>query len=1012
MLEKYFEQPTKNHINTKNKRAFYIPYSMTYNIGEIPTKQSDKIFMLNGKWKFKFLNSINDIDIENINVSKYPFDNLEEIEVPSVWQNFGYDTHNYVNITYPIPFNPPFVPIDNPCGIYKRDFIIDDVNYEDKKILTFEGVDSCFYLYINETFVGYSQVSHNISEFDISEFVNTGINHITVLVLKWCDGTYLEDQDKFRTSGIFRDIYITYREKGYIDDFYIKTKLSNSFDKANINIEIQYENGENGSCEYEFLDDKNKILSSGQSEGEIEIEILKPILWNCENPYLYTLILYRKNEKIIEKVGIRKIEIKDKVVYLNGSKIKFKGVNRHDSSPKTMSYVSYDDMMLDLKLMKEHNINAIRTSHYPNEPIFTRLCDYYGFYIISEADIEMHGTINLYGATHKKYSHLLAHNSMFEKAILERIQGMVIRDKNRASILIWSYGNESGYGNAFKNAGLWIKEYDESRLTHFESALYEEYNPIKNTDEIDLHSVMYPSIQSIEKYFEDDYKKPYVMCEFAHAMGNSLGGIKEYIDIIYKEDSLLGGFVWEWCDHAVYMGRENGVDKYFYGGDFKDAPNDSNFCVDGLVYPNREVHTSLLEYKNAIKPIKITLKDFNKKLFTIQNMLDFTILNDIIFIIYEITQDGDSVSIGKFKDTIDLKILPKQQNDIMVLIPKNLSGDVRITFYIYQKQDDKLIDKHHLLGFEQIKLPYEKCTHQNITKIKKMQKLVTNNIEILQDYKQVVISGINFKYIYDKKACLFSSLIYRNYEFLKKPMEYNIWRAPIDNDMYVKNNWISCKYNETIIMPYKTDIEKTDNGVYIKSKISIGGKGVQKIIDIDVNYFIDNYGNIASNIEVTKNTTIPVPFLPRFGIRMFLNKAMENVEYYGYGPFESYKDKRCAGLVKVFKDKVQNMHENYIKPQENSSHFGSSYVTLTDNYKNGVLIYADDFSFNASRYTQEELTNKKHSYELQKADFITLCIDYKQSGIGTNSCGPELDEHLKLDENKFVFNFNINFYNL
>lgn len=840
-----------------------------------------------------------------------------------------------------------------------------------------------------------------MSQFDINKYVKCGENDITVVVLKWCDGSYLECQDKFRSSGIFRDVYITFRTENYIEDIYIKTVLNDSFDKAIIDIDIKYDE-KNGKCDYVLTDKEENIVASGMATDKININIENPTLWNAETPYLYTLTLYNNDEKIVEKIGVRKVEIKDKVVLLNGKKVKFKGVNRHDSSPETGSYVDYDHIVKDLTIMKEHNINAIRTSHYPNEALFLKLCDYYGFYVIDEADIEMHGTVTIYGGSHDKTSFLLAHKSIFEKAILDRIQGMVKRDKNRASVLIWSYGNESGYGDAFKNAGNWIKQYDSSRLTQFESSLY-GYNPITNTDELDLFSSMYPALESLEEYFKE-YKKPYVMCEFAHAMGNGPGGLKEYFELIYKYDGLCGGFVWEWCDHAVNVGKTDiGKTKYHYGGDFKDYPNDKNFCMDGLVYPDRTPHTGLLEYKNVLRPARFYLKDFAKGIFEIENMLDFTVLNEYLYITYSITNDGEVLNMGKYKDTVDLNILPHEKNNIMIHLPENIKGDTHITFYIHRKSDN------YLLGYEQIKLPFEQAQHKEI--VKNMQnKPQSEKIYVEENFKFVNILNKNFKFVYNKNTAMWESLSYANKEMLKRPMEYNIWRAPTDNDMYIRKEWQGCKYNEAIIKPYETTVCEDGASVKINTKLSIAGKSVQRIVTINATWEITSTGELISNMEVEKNDVHKVPYLPRFGVRMFLDKTTHTAQYYGYGPYESYLDKHIASIKGTFKENVSNMHEDYIFPQENSSHCGCAYVSILDDFKKGIFVFSEkDFSFNFSEYTQEELTEKTHNYLLEKSQHNILCIDYKNSGLGTNSCGPAVLEKYRLEENKFTFNFTIKF---
>lgn len=554
--------------------------------------------------------------------------------MPGMWQMAGFDRHQYTNVRYPFPFDPPYVPQENPCGLYEHTFEYEVDQNAPEVSLNFEGVDSCFYVWLNGAYVGYSQVSHSTSEFDVTSYVKSGENTMRVLVLKWCDGSYLEDQDKFRMSGIFRDVYLLKRPQRHIWDYRITTHVEGAVAAVDVHcllaggdlpIYARIENAEGQVvAEGSLRSSANKGQKSGLAESSKEQEmssdnlampykaqvqfcIENPVFWNTENPYLYTLILETEQETIVDRIGIRTIEIRDRVIYLNGQNIKFRGVNRHDSDPETGYVIGLEQMERDLILMKQHNVNAIRTSHYPNAPMFYQLCDEYGFMVIDEADIEAHGPFLLYRKVDNEFqrngrwSEKIADDPMWEQAIADRVRLLVHRDVNRPCVVIWSMGNESAYGCNFEKALAWTKSFDDSRLTQYESARYRNYHKTYDYSNLDLYSRMYPSLEEIKQYLEQDGSKPYLLVEYSHSMGNGPGDFEDYFQMIQDNDLMCGGFVWEWCDHAV---RHDG-NRYYYGGDHGETIHDDNFCVDGLVYPDRTPHTGLLEYKNVYRPVRV-----------------------------------------------------------------------------------------------------------------------------------------------------------------------------------------------------------------------------------------------------------------------------------------------------------------------------------------------------------------------------------------------------------------------
>ncbi len=991
IVENYFENLSVLHLNTMENRAYYIPVSEGGALAE--REQSDRFTLLSGEWDFKYYNNVRTAT-EEFWRAGFDRNGFGKIPVPSVWQNHGFDRHQYTNVRFPFPYDPPYVPIENPCGAYIRDF---DFEPGDKRhYISFEGVDSCFYLWVNGKFVGYSQISHSTSEFDITGFLTSGKNTVAVLVVKWCDGSYFEDQDKFRTSGIFRDVYILSRSQNHMRDFFVKTKLSDDYKNAVLSADISFLNGA-AAVSYSLCDNDGKEILSGVTEnGKISATVNDVTLWNAEQPYLYTLRLTSCGETIYQRVGFREIKVADGVVYFNGQKIKFRGVNRHDSDPLVGPAVTRAHMLTDLKIMKEHNVNAIRTSHYPNSPLFVEYCNELGFYVIDEADIECHGVVNLYGDD-ANYD-LMADDPVFERTILDRVEHLVTRDKNAPSVVMWSMGNESGYGCNFAKALKWTKAYDDSRLTHYERARVD--NLTSTSECLDTFSRMYASLADVIAYCENpDNKRPFVQCEYIHAMGNGPGDTEDYFELIDKYDKFCGGFVWEWCDHAVYVGKtETGKAKYAYGGDSGEFPHDGNFCMDGLVYPDRRPHKGLLEYKNVMRPLRIAAYDAAQGAFTLRNMLDFTNTKDLLFVKYTVTCDGAAVSEGVI-DSGEPDIAPHGQKTFNIKINTPENATYAIIFEFIERATE------HSLGFEQVML-------KKSSESKRLAALLgssgqTQNaavVEVAETDSAIDICGGSFRYVYDKFTGIFSRLVMNNISVIEKPMEYNVWRAPTDNDRNIRENWSKSGYDRIIARAYETSVTRENGAVVIESRLSLSAIYLQRFADITARWTVKADGTISVDMNVKKNPC--VPYFPRFGVRMFLPREMESVEYFGYGPHESYIDKRRASYVGRFVTNVTAMHEDYIKPQENGSHYSCSYVAVNGG-RSGLVAYGDGFSFNASHYSQEELTAKRHNYELQDSGYTVLCLDAMVSGIGSNSCGPALLEKYRLNMNEFAFSIAI-----
>ena len=1005
IVPRYYEDLSVLHENTMPARAYYVPASKRMDNLVEHREESDRMQLLNGTWKFQYYNSIYDIQ-ESFFKKDYDTENFDEIQVPSVWQMAGYDTHQYTNIRYPFPFDPPYVPQDIPCGAYAHTFDYHKDENAPKAFLNFEGVDSCFYVWVNGSYVGYSQVSHMTSEFDITDLLQDGKNTIAVLVMKWCDGSYLEDQDKFRMSGIFRDVYILKRPEQAISDYHIKTKIEDML--AKIELDVKFYSPANVKISIEDKNGAVVAVGSITEEGTAVLEIASPELWNTENPYLYKLILETENEVIVDHIALRKIEIKDQVIYLNGQKIKFRGVNRHDSDPVTGFTISVEQITTDLTLMKQHNFNAIRSSHYPNAPFFYEMCDKYGFMVIDEADIEAHGPFMLYRKEDtdynrfKRWNEKIADDPAWESAIVDRVKLMVERDKNRFCIVMWSMGNESAYGCNFEKALAWTKKFDPDRITQYESARYRNYDETYDYSNLDVYSRMYPALSEIQEYLDKDGSKPFLLVEYCHSMGNGPGDFEDYFQMIQDNDKMCGGFVWEWCDHAIAHGTaENGKTIYAYGGDHGEDIHDGNFCMDGLVYPDRTAHTGLLEYKNVYRPARVVSYDKESGELVLHNYMDFDDLNDYVNISYELTQDGLVIGKGKLSE---VSVAPHSEGKTNLKVNVPESGKCYLKLIYHLKKEMPLLEEDHILGFDEIEVSQKDAKCQLAEKW--MEKTATNSeLQVNENDTQIHIKGREFSYTIDRRTALFTEMKFAGREYLNHPMELNIWRAPTDNDMYIKSEWKKAHYDKAYTRAYTTEVAQGKHGVKITSHASVVAETVQKILDVTITWKIAAAGKIDADIAVTKDGEFPD--LPRFGVRMFLDKKLSDARYFGMGPQESYRDKHQAASHGLYRANVGDLHEDYIRPQENGSHYDCEYVEL-NNSRYGIVASAEKaFSFNASYYTQEELEKKTHNYELTESDSVVFCVDYALNGIGSNSCGPVVLDQYRFNDVLFRFQFTL-----
>lgn len=974
-LEKYYEDPHTLHVGTMDNRCYYVPHS---------GKGEDRRLPLSGNdWKFGFFPYVEAVP-DSFCEADWQAGDFVNMEVPSCWQMKGFDQKQYTNVRYPFPYDPPFVPDENPCGAYLKDFTLDEEQAAMRQFLYFEGVDSCFYVWVNGEFAGYSQVSHSPSEFEITGRTKPGKNRLSVLVLKWCDGSYLEDQDKLRFSGIFRDAWIILRPLEFVHDFTVRTPVDTENNHARVEVRFDRLEGSPAmSCE--LYDAAGGLIANAQSTGEdCVFEVENPVLWNAEQPYLYTLKIHTGEEQIEQKVGIRTISIENGVILINGKQVKFRGVNRHDSHPVKGATVSLEDVMEDLRLMKQSNVNAIRTSHYPNAPWFPGLCSEYGFYVIAEADLESHGVCTIYSEKENDNFGLLAQNPDWGEAILDRQKRNVIRDKNESCVIFWSLGNESGYGGNFEEAGKWVRRYDPTRLVHYEGSVWETAGYHNDLSMLDVVSRMYASTEWVKEYCEDiRMKKPLIQCEFIHAMGNGPGDIRDYMQLMYAYDKFCGGFVWEWCDHATYEGRtEDGREMYHYGGDAGEFPHDGNFCMDGLVYPDRKPHTGLLEWKNEIRPVHASLTSLEEGRVNFRNMQDFADLSDTVIVKYEIKKNGELLAAGELEG---LACAPHACVEAVIPGLLDFAADkifLKLTYL--QKQDEALTEQGREMGFDQFAL-FEETDYP-------LQISGAGEIQLEETQDSFVIASDRIRYVFGKKKAAFLSMKKDGQEQIMAPVTWSTWRAPADNDMYCRKDWEAAGYDRPWTKVYDCSARLIKETVQITCEFSIASPYRQPFIRAAALWEVNADGAVKLTLDAKRDKDFP--YMPRFGLTLVLPESENSVEYFGYGPSESYVDKHRACWIDRFKTTVDGLHEDYVRPQENGSHYHCYEVQAGGIHAKG----SRPFSFNASYYTAEELTQKAHNYELEKSGHVILHLDYGMSGVGSNSCGPELLKAYRLDE--------------
>ncbi len=941
-----YENLQQTSENREPQRSYYIPYDTLEKALKGDKESSAYYRLLNGKWNFAFFER--DIDVPEKITS------WDLISVPSCWQTLGYERPVYTNVNYPHPVDPPYVPDDIPCGVYERSFEIDSSWSNRETYIVFEGVSSCLLLYINGKYVGFSQGSHLQAEFNITDYVTAGTNTVTAKVLKWCVGSYLEDQDFFRYSGIFRDVYLLSREDGHITDVSIKADTKT--------IAVDAEN-------YEIYD------------GDTLVENLsEPVLWNAENPHLYTVIVKGKTEYIPFYVGMREVSVSNyNELLINGVPVKLKGVNHHDTHPKNGYCMTEQEILNDLTLMKKLNINTVRTSHYPPTPEFLNFCDKLGLYVIDETDVETHGfcsrnPINGYGYDSDSPIWPVS-NPQFTKELLERMERMVERDKNHACIIMWSTGNESGFGENNKKMVEWAREHDGTRLVHCEDA---SRNGV--FDVPDVISYMYPAVDRVEEMAADEkHNRPVFLCEYSHAMGNGPGDVLDYINVFYTHKKLIGGCIWEWADHTYI---ENGVAKY--GGDFGEMTSDSNFCCDGLVFYDRSFKAGTLNAKYAYQNFTSELSGRN---LVIENRFDFTNLDKYIFTV--------SLSVdGKITEEMNVRVSAAPHSKTQLEIPFNIPEKCELGVYINVSLKD---ESGYEIGMKQHDL------HIPCGKI----EVSSPKTGITEDELRIYINGENYNYIFNKHYGAFESIIKDGKEQISDLVKMSVWRAPTDNDRRIKLSWgysadsNGSAVNMDRIFSKVYSCKLSGNTVTVEG--SLAGVSRLPFLHHTTTYTFFEKGEvkILTSCKINEDVTV---YLPRFGFEFTSPVTNDSFTYFGMGDGECYCDMNSHAKMGMYESDARSQYVNYIVPQEHGNHIKTKRLTMA----NGITFATDsEFEFNVSQYTSKALTEATHTDELITNDKTNIRIDYKVSGIGSASCGPELIEKYRLDDHEFTFSFYI-----
>jgi len=1016
-----WENPAVIGINKLPARATSISYKSEKNAIVGNRKASERYMSLNGKWKFSWAKTISESP-QSFYEKEFDISNWDDIDVPANWELEGYGTAIYTNTIYPfVPVNPPYVPVDdNPTGSYVTYFDLPTNWANERIVLHFGGVSSAFYVWVNGEKVGYSEGSRLPAEFDITEYLSKGKNKLAVKVFRWSNGSYLEDQDHWRLSGIHRDVYLEATPQSFIQDYFVRTTLDSDYKDANL--EIRSKIGNNSSqdlkgwnIEAQLYDANgnavlNKSLKKDVSEiinekfppryapefSHLSAKIENPKKWSAEIPNLYKLVikLTDNNGKLVEarssEIGFRSVEIKDGQLWVNGKTVLLYGVNRHDHDERKGKVVDEETMLKDIKLLKQLNFNAVRTSHYPNDPRWYELCNTYGIYVLDEANLETHGV-----------GGKLANDPLWHTAHLQRGIAMVERDKNHPSIIGWSLGNESGLGPNHEAMAGWIKSYDPTRFIHYEGAQYADNSP--DPEFVDVMSRMYTTIPKVVAIANDTRdNRPIMWCEYAHSMGNSTGNLAEFWNAIRENKRMIGGFIWDWTDQGLIKKDESGKEFWAYGGDFGDTINSENFNLNGILFPNQTPQPAAWECKKIFQPFKVSSVNLNKGVFNIINRHNFLSL-DQYEVEWKLEEDGKVIETGTLEN---IKVQPQETVEVQIpyKLPDFKSGkSYYVTFSFRLKKKTSWANKGFIVGWDQFEIPHDKSYYSSFSNNK------SSEIQIDENKNSLELASNNIKMVFNKKTGFLSSYKIDNKAILLSEMKPNFWRPLTDNDQRGAK------------VDIKQAVWKTASSNLVLDKFKV--KKVQKSVKIDasykmkdmdsqynMSYLINNDGNLKVTCTYIPGS-IKLPELPRFGLQMKVADDLEHIQWFGKGPHENYSDRNQGAAFGNYKANVLNDFVHYVMPQESSNHTEVKWFDLLNTKEKGWHVRGSQpLSFSVWPYSMADISNAKHITDLEKRDFFTLNIDYKQMGLGgddTWSKRSKPHKQYRLPNEQYSYSFEI-----
>ncbi len=997
-----WEDPQAIACRKEPGHAFLAGYADEKSAAKAEPLKSTYLRSLNGDWRFKHSPNFA-ASPKNFFAPNYSAKGWDQLPVPAMWQLHGYDYPHYTNVKMPFPSNPPFVPHDNnPVGCYLTEFEMPK-NWSGRRVyLHFAGVDSALHLWVNGEEAGFSKGSRLPAEFDITEFVKPGKNQLAARVVRYCDASYLEDQDMWWLSGIFRDVFLYSRPAVHIQDFFALTDLDVLYRDATLRVKVRLgagpemiPAGHQVTCRLYDAQGKQILKKPPQVEvkvlhpqncheafdAELKVEVANPAKWSAETPNLYTLVvgLLDPKGKALQwessRIGFRKIERKNGQLQVNGQRILLKGVNRHEFDPDQGRTLSLESMRKDIELMKQFNVNAVRTCHYTNDPRWLDLCDEYGIYIFDECDLESH---HVWGQ--------LAKDPQWGSAFLDRAMRMAERDKNHPSVIVWSLGNESGYGPNHDAMSAWLRGRDPSRLIH--------YHPANNSPSIDVIGPMYPSVEMLKKLAHENPTNPVVMCEYVHSMGNSTANLKEYWAEIRKISNLQGGFIWDWVDQGLRKKAPNGREFYAYGGDYGDTPNDGPFCCNGLITPDRVPHPALWEYKKTIQSVHVTPVDNvdmvgprvraggKLRIYNENNFIDLSGLNGE----WEITEDGSAIQSGKLPA---LKLGPGERTEIDVpgRQPKLKPGreyHLRVSFKL--KKATAWAPAGHEVAWDQFLLPWRVPAAS--------AKPAGGKVELTESGSQIRLAAGKVEAAFDRKFGQLTGLRLAGRELLKAGPQVNLWRAPTDNDntqwggQKAAINWRAAGLDRLERKVRNLTVQRLEAGaVRILVSEELRADGCEAGFVSELAYTLFASGDLRLDHVLDADPRLPM--LPRVGLRLALPTTFDRLIWYGRGPRENYVDRNEGCPVGRYENPVADESVPYVVPQEHGNHTEVRWAGLVDKKGAGLLaVGLPLFNAGASFYTVEDLTAASHPWQLEKQDFITFNLDYRQNGLGNNSCGP------------------------